>query len=183
MQIIWLSFFIWGEQRPIIRNIICSLLPLDILQELHWTNGVFKPCSDDRVPYVWEYLFVSRHSTDNKRPAFFCFKILWLFMISNTYFWSDAIVQISDNILLYIETIWKLTDVAVIFKSIICKFLIQNSSLGIRCEIALRWMPQNGTNEKSTLVQVMAWCHHKNITWANVDPDLCRHIVSLVTIS
>ena len=26
------------------------------------------------------------------------------------------------------------------------------------CEIALRWTPQNCTNDKSTLVQVMAWC-------------------------
>ena len=26
------------------------------------------------------------------------------------------------------------------------------------CEIALRWMPHNHTNDKSTLVKVMAWC-------------------------
>ena len=30
---------------------------------------------------------------------------------------------------------------------------------GISCEFALRWMPLNLTNDKSTLVQVMAWCH------------------------
>ena len=29
---------------------------------------------------------------------------------------------------------------------------------GISCKIALRWMPLDLTNEKSTLVQVMAWC-------------------------
>ena len=29
---------------------------------------------------------------------------------------------------------------------------------GISCEIALRWMPLNLTDDKSTLVQVMAWC-------------------------
>ena len=34
------------------------------------------------------------------------------------------------------------------------------------------------TDDKSTLVQVMAW-RHKAITWANVDPDLCHHMVSL----
>ena len=45
------------------------------------------------------------------------------------------------------------------FKSIIFKLTIQKSSLGTCCEIALRRrMPQNLTNEKSTLVQVMAWC-------------------------
>ena len=35
----------------------------------------------------------------------------------------------------------------------------------------------------STLVQVMAWCCHSGrqqaITWANVDPDFCHHMVSL----
>ena len=56
------------------------------------------------------------------------------------------------------------------FKSIICKFIIQNNSLGTHCEIALRWTPQNLTNEKSTLVQVMAWCrqatsHYLNQCW------------------
>ena len=36
------------------------------------------------------------------------------------------------------------------------------------------------TDGKSTLVQVMAWCRQAQaITWANVDPDLCRHMVSL----
>ena len=36
------------------------------------------------------------------------------------------------------------------------KNMIQSSSLGT--DIALKWMPQNLTNEKSTMVQVMAWC-------------------------
>ena len=36
--------------------------------------------------------------------------------------------------------------------------MMQNSSLGIRWEIALRWMPPNLTNERSTLSQVIAWC-------------------------
>ena len=35
-------------------------------------------------------------------------------------------------------------------------------------------MPLDLTDDKSTLVQVMAWCHQ-----ANVDPDLCCHMVSL----
>ena len=43
------------------------------------------------------------------------------------------------------------------FKSII--FIIRKCHLGTYCEIALRWMPHNLTIQKSTLVQVMAWCH------------------------
>ena len=41
-------------------------------------------------------------------------------------------------------------------------------------------MPQDLTDDKSTLVQVMAWCHRQQaITWASVDPDLWHHMTSL----
>ena len=47
-------------------------------------------------------------------------------------------------------------------------------------EIALRWMPLDLTDDKSTLVQVLAWCHQATShTWANVDPDLCHQMASL----
>ena len=44
------------------------------------------------------------------------------------------------------------------FKSFIFKPIL-NNSLGTHCDIALRLMPQNLTNEKSTLVPIMSWCH------------------------
>ena len=62
-------------------------------------------------------------------------------------------------------------------KSIIFKLIIRNSGLDTWCEIAHGWMPQNLTNEKSTLVWVIAWC--QAITCANVDWEQCRHIASL----
>ena len=34
-----------------------------------------------------------------------------------------------------------------------------NDGWGISCEIAHRWMPQDLADDKSTLVQIMAWCH------------------------
>ena len=43
-------------------------------------------------------------------------------------------------------------------ESMTFKLVIQNSSMGTDYEIVLRWMPQVPTNEKSTLVQVIAWC-------------------------
>ena len=54
-------------------------------------------------------------------------------------------------------TQWPLKDETLILKVSSSNLLqcIQNSSPC--CEIALRWMPHNLTNEKSTLVQVMAW--------------------------
>ena len=39
-------------------------------------------------------------------------------------------------------------------------------------------MPLDLTDDKSTLVQVMAWCRQA-ITWANVYPDLCHEMASL----
>ena len=56
-------------------------------------------------------------------------------------------------------------------QSITFKLNLWNSSLDTRCDIALRWMPENPTNEKSTLVQIMARCcqatsHYLNQCWS-----------------
>ena len=41
-------------------------------------------------------------------------------------------------------------------------------------------MPLDLTDDRSTLVQVMAWCHQATSHYlTNVDPDLCRHMASL----
>ena len=41
-------------------------------------------------------------------------------------------------------------------------------------------MPLDLIDDKSTLIQVMALCRQEQaITWASVDQDLCRHMVSL----
>ena len=50
-------------------------------------------------------------------------------------------------------------NAAVIFKSTIFQPMVRSSNLGTWCEIAVLWMPQNLTNEKSSLIQVMARCH------------------------
>ena len=47
---------------------------------------------------------------------------------------------------------------SIFLKVVILKLIIHNSGLGIHSPIALSWMPQNLTDNKSTLVQVMAWC-------------------------
>ena len=47
-------------------------------------------------------------------------------------------------------------------------------------EIALMWMSQNLTDEKSTLARIMAGVARQQAnTRANVDPDLCRQTASL----
>ena len=46
---------------------------------------------------------------------------------------------------------------------------------GISCEIALRWMPLDLMDDKSVLIQIMAWClkapsHHLNQCWTQFIP-------------
>ena len=55
-------------------------------------------------------------------------------------------------------------------KFVIFKLISRIVILSISCEIALRWMSLEFTNEQSTLVQVMAWCrpatsHYLNQCW------------------
>ena len=40
-------------------------------------------------------------------------------------------------------------------------------------------MPQNLTNEKFTLAQGIGAVRQQAITWIDVDPELCCHMVSL----
>ena len=62
------------------------------------------------------------------------------------------------------------------FWSIIFQLLTQNSTLGTAKLLSDEWQ-KNLTNEKLTLVQVIAWCcKAASHTWANVDPDLYRHM-------
>ena len=66
------------------------------------------------------------------------------------------------------------------FKYLILQIISVIDGLVISCELAIRRMSLDLTDEKSTLVQIMAWCRQATtITWANVDPDLCLHMASL----
>ena len=55
---------------------------------------------------------------------------------------------------------------------------IENNSLATGCESPFRWIPQNLNDDKSTLVQVMVWCHQA--TNHHLEPVL---ILICVTIS
>ena len=56
------------------------------------------------------------------------------------------------------------------FRWVIFKLISVTDGWDISCKIALRWMPLDLTDDKSTLVQVMAWCrqatsHYLNQCW------------------
>ena len=67
------------------------------------------------------------------------------------------------------------------FISVILKIILVIDSWSISLEIVLGWISLDLTDDKSTLVQVMACVgRQEGITWANVDPILCRYMVSPV---
>ena len=45
------------------------------------------------------------------------------------------------------------------FDKSVLKLILVTAALGIFCETTLRWMSLDLTDDKSILVQVMAWCH------------------------
>ena len=53
-----------------------------------------------------------------------------------------------------------------------------NTGWSMSCKITVRWMSRE-LIDMLRLILVMAWCRRKqSITWANVGPDLCRHLTS-----
>ena len=77
--------------------------------------------------------------------------------------------QLVDNIFKFVflythgTSTWRVNSLAsekcsCNFKLVIFKFISRIIILSISCNIALRWMPEYLTDNKSTLVQVMAWC-------------------------
>ena len=59
------------------------------------------------------------------------------------------------------------------FRHAIFKQILVIDGWDISSEIALLWRSLDLTDDQSTLVRQQA------ITWANVDPDLCRHMASV----
>ena len=56
------------------------------------------------------------------------------------------------------------------FRKVIFMLISVTDGWGISCKIAFRWMPVDLTDDKSTLVQVMAWCrqatsHYQSQCW------------------
>ena len=53
------------------------------------------------------------------------------------------------------------------FRYVIFKQILVIDGWGISCEIALIWMSLDFTDDQSTLVQVMAWCHQATSHYLN----------------
>ena len=72
-----------------------------------------------------------------------CLRIIWVSLARD---WGESFVHVSAH--------WPLGDMEVILKV----WSPNTRSKCTSCEIVIRWMPQNTFDDKSTLVQVMAWC-------------------------
>ena len=64
-------------------------------------------------------------------------------------------------------------EISIEFEVGFFKLILVNGGWGISYEIAIRWMLLYFTDNKSTLVQVMAWCRQATShTRTSVDQDL-----------
>ena len=87
-------------------------------------------------------------------------------MVMKPHWWQQAItwsnVDTDIHHLLLADhnelTHWPLGDLDVIFKNLIFNLILLIGILRSLYDNALQWMRQNITDDKSTLVQVMAWC-------------------------
>ena len=77
------------------------------------------------------------------------------FMMKNKRKWYNILKNISTDVnsLAPEKFEWN-------FRFVIFKQILVIDDWGISCEIALTWKSQDLTDDKLTLVQVMAWCHH-----------------------
>ena len=67
-------------------------------------------------------------------------------------------------------THWPMGDLNIIFKNVIFNLALLIGIFKSSYDKVLRWMPQDHTDDKSTLVHVMAWCrqatsHYLNQCW------------------
>ena len=71
------------------------------------------------------------------------------------------------------------------FKCVNFKHKLEIDIFIIQVNVSLELMPEDHIDGKSTLVQVMAWCHQapnpgtKTITWTRDDQDLPCHMASV----
>ena len=71
-------------------------------------------------------------------------------------------------------THWPLGNFKWNFRLVIFKLNLVNGGWGISYEIALRWMSLDLTDDKSTLVQVMAWCRQASCNMATMKWAWCQ---------
>ena len=106
--------------------------------------------------------------------------IYFLFMIHTFYQWVLLLMMMCILLLLFTCSSTRTLSVCMIafnslapgrfewnFRWFIFKVISVVDSWGIDCEIALRWMSLDLTDDKSTLVQVMAWRHQATSHYLN----------------
>ena len=110
---------------------------------------------------IWKLQIVGSLMIFLQRIWNFIFKFLYMFHGFN---WSLGL-----DFILRSEVYFAMLQVI----KISVKDSIQNVDMETCWLTAFKWMPQNLSNQKSTMVQVMAWCHQATSMWVNVDADLC----------
>ena len=99
-----------------------------------------------------------------KEKFLFWFKIYWSFFQDVWLTVSQVIALQRDHIDTLMDSLERLNSLApgrcgCKFKIVISEHLLWIKFMNTSCELALSWMTPNSCDDKSTLVQVMVWCH------------------------
>ena len=134
------------------------------VHHVRYIDGVMIPvhwiCFDDAV-YMMNILMLCCRCEKAKQPVTKKPSACWLPHLSRTLFTSLAPGRFEKK-----------------FRLVIFKLISVTDGWGISCKIGLRWMPLYLTDDKSTLVQVMAWCrqatsHYLSQCWPRFMSPCC----------
>ena len=159
-----------------IKNIHVSLCSINLCLE----NGPGKKCIWKRICQIhqirwikYKYKYMVWNLIKYKyRYKYAVFVFVFVFANTNTYL-TPALIHVYHLEILTIfvqASLYSLIshlDMWMTFQKIIFKPNLMIDTRGISCQNALRWMWMDPTNNKSTLVQVMAWCNQATSHYLN----------------
>ena len=170
------QWIILTNNRAIQIELIGSILNIDKCEDychvmmycLHVFSGLVQDCSNSIANALELLQSCMTHPPSN-----------WYYTQPSTYIWGQPAGSFHYSIIMKYGgrlqyagqliscaclqqgvnlTHWFLEDADVILNIVIFKLTSMVDILSTWCEIALRWIPQDFTDDKSTLVHVMAWC-------------------------
>ena len=113
--------------------------------------------------YIISFFMITFFSIGCNNSSMTKFRLVWM---------SDCIIQRLEDVVTHTCLNSLAPGICINnSESIILKHMLRIKFISTACKIALRWVPQNLTNKKSTLVQVMAWCrqatsHYLSQCWS-----------------
>ena len=131
----------------------CWEWAVNIFENIRYMYRSSSIASGSLLRAIWKYVTATSHGRPQRAKA-----------LGSTSIRHRSEAKVSDRYLIYIDP-W----VFAIWSHGISNY-VQSAGCSSSNDNALRWMPQDFTDDKSTLVQVMAWCrqaisHYMSQCW------------------